>query len=312
MSYLDELKKNRGKSLEDLNKRLAADKSKKAERQEDDRFWQPTTDKAGNAFSVIRFLPRTSLEVFPFVQEIKHNFNNPANKRYVNELCPTLFQKPCPICESNSVLWEAGNKGVVSGIDGKNGRKRIIKYISNILVVNDPAAPENNGKVKLYRYGSQIFKKWVALANPEEGSGDTPVDVFCPWGGANLKLKVVKVSGFPNYNESLFSAPAPIGTDEVIESVLSQMVDLSTIISPSHLKSYDELKEKLDHVLNVVAASSEEAEEVEEGPSENLAAAAGFKEEPVQKTVEAPPIAEKKIVEADQEVEDYFNNLTEE
>ena len=311
MSYLEQLKKNRGKSLDKLSSFVDPSQSKRAEKQEDDRFWQPTADKAGNAFAVIRFLPEGPTHPFPFVQEIKHNFNNPANKRFVNELCPTLFKQPCPICESNKVLWDAGNEAVVRGVGGKNGRKRIVKFISNILVVNDPANPENNGKVKLFRYGSQIFNKLIALAQPKEGSGDEAIDIFSPWDGANFKLTVAKVAGFPNYNESSFSRQSVLGTDEEIEAILSRMHDLSSVVSEKQLKSYDELKKRLDYVLNATTPVVEDDEEVVEedvAVMEKVLASTGFKEEPVKKVVD-PQLAEQK--EEDSEVESYFDKLTE-
>ena len=46
--------------------------------QDDDRFWRPNVDKAGNGFAVIRFLPAPAGEDVPFVRLFDHAFQGPG------------------------------------------------------------------------------------------------------------------------------------------------------------------------------------------------------------------------------------------
>ena len=47
------------------------------------------------------------------------------------------------------MLW---NRGDDAGKDQARKQKRRLLYISNVYIVKDPANPENEGQVKLYRY----------------------------------------------------------------------------------------------------------------------------------------------------------------
>ncbi len=51
-------------------------------------------------------------------------------------------------------------------------------YVSNILVVNDPKHPENNGKVFLFRYGFTIAQKIKDMTDPPEEFAMFSID---PW-----------------------------------------------------------------------------------------------------------------------------------
>ena len=63
-----------------------------------------------------------------------------------------VLNKPDPVSELNAELWKTG---LDSDKDTVRKQKRRLTYTSNILVVNDPAHPENNGKVKLFKFGNR-------------------------------------------------------------------------------------------------------------------------------------------------------------
>jgi hypothetical protein len=71
------------------------------------------------------------------------------------------------------------------------------------------------------------------------------------WTGQNFKLKCKKVAGYPNYGESAFMNPTPVAkSDEEIEAIWKSEYSLKEFKDPSKFKSYDELKTRLDEVLN--------------------------------------------------------------
>ena len=64
----------------------------------DNRFWQPTVDKAGNGMAIIRFLPTPECdgeEAKPFVKLYSHGFKDVGG--WYIENCPTTIGKDCPV-----------------------------------------------------------------------------------------------------------------------------------------------------------------------------------------------------------------------
>lgn len=215
------------------------------DRKDDNRFWQPTVDKAGNGSAIIRFLPPKQGEDVPWVRTWNHGFQGPTGKWYIENSLTTLGQTD-PVSELNSELW---NSGIESNKDIARKQKRRLTYISNILVIKDPSNPANDGKVFLYKYGKKIFDKIKDLLQPQF-EGEDPVNVFDFWEGANFKLLIQNVEGYRNYDKSKFDNPSPIAkSDEAIEAIWSQEHSLSEFLDAKNFKSYEQLKQRLDFVL---------------------------------------------------------------
>lgn len=146
MSSFANLKRNRS-SLEKLTKAIESSTQSTDAKKEDDRFWQPEVDKAGNGMAVIRFLPVSQKDsedesALPWVRIFKHGFQGPGG--WLIDDCLTTLNEKCPVCSSNSVLW---NSGIEANKQIARDRKRKLNYIANILVVSDPKNPENEGQV---------------------------------------------------------------------------------------------------------------------------------------------------------------------
>lgn len=256
---LAQLKKASKSNLQKLTEQLEKVTTKQSI-QVDDRLWYPDVDKAGNGFAIIRFLPEAEGEEVPFVRRYSHGFQqNPVAKTgpWLIENCPTTLgsDHPCPVCEHNTVLWNQGEKAKVTQ------QKRQLSFYSNVLIVSDPANPENNGQVKLFRYGKKIFDKLVKASKPNPALGEEPFNPFDPWTGANFRIIIGKVEGRRNYDESKFDAPAPIGTDQEIEVVWKQQYPLQPFIAPDQFKSYDALKARLVLVLGEAASDEPDVDD---------------------------------------------------
>lgn len=263
------LKKNSGnlstlvKEIEKLNA--------PAEKQEDNRYWQPEVDKAGNGVAIIRFLPAPAVDgedSLPWVRIWNHGFKGPTGKWYIENSLTTFGQKD-PVAEYNSQLWNSTNDDNSPARKQAREQKRRLTYISNIYVVSDPKNPENEGKIFLYRYGKKIFDKISLLMNPEF-DGDEAINPFDLWNGANFKLKIRMVEGYRNYDMSGFASPSPLLDDDgAMEKIWNQEYSLKELIDPKNFKSYDELKKKLDDVLELSTkprASVAEVKPVTETP----------------------------------------------
>ena len=210
----------------------------------DDRLWKLECDKANNGYAVIRFLPAPDGEDLPFVKLYSHAFQGTGG--WLIDSCLTTLNQKCPVCEHNSGLW---NSGIDSNKEVARKQKRKLTYVSNIYVVKDPANPENEGKVMLYKYGKKIFDKITAAMQPEF-EDESPIDPFDFWQGANFKLKAKNVAGYRNYDSSEFTTPGPLlDDDDAMEALWKKEYSLSEFIAPDQFKSYDELKKRLDSVL---------------------------------------------------------------
>ncbi len=148
--------------------------------------------------------------------------------------------------EYNTTLW---NNGTDAGKELARKQKRKLTYVSNIYVVKDPANPENEGKVFLYKYGKKIFDKITTAMQPEF-EDEEAIDPFDFWQGANFKLKAKNVAGYRNYDSSEFAAvSALLDDDEAMEGIWKKQYSLEEFVAPDQFKSYDDLKKRLDYVL---------------------------------------------------------------
>ena len=233
----------------------------------DDRFWKPTVDEGGNGYAVVRFLPAAEGQELPWVRYWDHFFKGPSGQWYIEKSLTTIGQND-PVSELNTRLW---NSGIEDDKDTARKQKRRLHYVSNILVVQDPSNPANNGKVFLYDFGKKIFDKIMDKMQPEF-PGEEPVVPFDFWNGADFQLKIRNVAGYRNYDKSEFKAPSALyEADEVkLEATYNQMFDLGEFTAPTSFKPYDELKGRLEVVLgtavgaNAVAATANVSQTAEE------------------------------------------------
>jgi len=304
MTSFANLKRNRS-SLEKLTKAIetSTNQSENSNSSEDNRFWKPEVDKAGNGMAVIRFLPAPAVDgddALPWVRYFDHGFQGPGGW-YIENSLTTLGQKD-PVSEYNSTLW---NSGIEANKDIARKQKRRLHYIANIFVVSDPSHPENEGQIRLYKFGKKIFDKITEAMNPEFAD-ETPVNPFDLWDGANFKLKIRNVEGYRNYDKSEFADKEPLldGDDERLEKLWQQEYSLKEFLQPKNFKSYEQLKARLDKVLgfdggDVVAKTR--AEDVAVGssmPEIDDDISSGLNQ------------VDSAIAESDEEL-DYFKNLAE-
>ena len=247
MSFAN-LKRNRD-SLDKLTKAIeTTTQNAEAGSKDDTRFWQPTVDKSGNGMAVIRFLPAPSVDGddgLPWVRRFDHGFQGPGG--WFIDNCLTTVGDKCPVCEHNSTLW---NSGIEANKEIVRKQKRRLSYVANIYVVSDPSNPENEGTVRLFKFGKKIFDKISEVMNPEFPD-ETPLNPFDLWEGANFKLKIRNVEGYRNYDKSEFADKALLldGDDAKLEAVYTKEHSLKDFTDKKHFKPYEQLKARLDKVL---------------------------------------------------------------
>ena len=296
MSFND-LKKKSKSGIDDLIKKM--EDQNKTKDYKDDRFWRPEQDKSGNGFAIIRFLPVVDGEDIPFVKIYNHAFQGTGGW-YIENCLTTLGQKD-PVGELNNQLW---NSGLESDKDLARIRKRKLTYTSNVYVVSDPANPQNEGKVFLYKYGTKIFEKIQEAVKPEFKDED-PMDPFDFWKGANFRIKIRKVGGFTNYDKSEFdSASVLLPDDAKLEIVWKSQHALLPFLDASNFKSYDELKTRLNVVLGGdIRGSAPNSTKTAEDVSEEM-----IEKKPSFKSKKAPV---EQSVDDESDALSYFQKLAE-
>jgi hypothetical protein len=233
-----------------------------------------------------------------------HAFQGPGGW-YIENSLTTLGQKD-PVSEYNRELWNSGSENDKETV---RKQKRKLNYYSNIYVVKDPANPQNEGKVFLFKFGKKIFDKITAAMQPEF-EDETPINPFDFWGGANFKLKIKKVAGYWNYDSSEFDRPSPLlDDDDALEAVWKQEYSLSELLAPDQFKSYEDLKKRLDYVLGTRGVPKYQDPEVMDEESDNDS----YSVDPTpRRSVE--PVAVAAGVDRDEDEEDalsYFARLAE-
>jgi hypothetical protein len=269
----------------------------------DDRLWKPEVDKAGNGYAVIRFLPAPNGEDLPWTRMYSHAFQGPGGW-YIENSLTTMNQKD-PVSEYNTQLW---NSGIDSDKETARKQKRKLSYYSNIYVVRDPANPQNEGKVMLYKYGKKIHDKILAAMQPEF-EDEEPINPFDFWAGADFKLKIKKVAGYWNYDSSEFARPGTLGdfSDDELEAIWTKEYSLEEISAPAQFKTYDELKKRLDYVLGVTKPASRPVVDEEVADEEEE-----YKPVPQDLKAELNSLSSKSSDEDDDDALSYFQRLAEE
>jgi len=295
------LKKARSSSFDKLNDQLQKMTSGSYSN-EDELYWKPDVDKAGNGYAVIRFLPAPQGEDMPFVRLWNHGFQGPGGW-YIENSLTTLGQDD-PVSEYNSELW---NSGIEANKEIVRKQKRRLSYISNILVVKDPANPQNEGQVFLFKYGKKIFDKLNDVMNPQFPD-EQPINPFDFWEGADFNLKIRKVEGYRNYDKSEFASPSPVsGDDAELEALWQKQHSLQEIIDPKNFKSYNELKAKLYKVLGLDGGSHAPTQTAEDDePAMDFTPK--FKERSAP-TMEEAPSPNSSVGDDDDDTLDFFKSL---
>ena len=292
--------KKQGSLLDKLNKEI--NKTEVTSGFIDDRLWKPQMGKEGIGSAIIRFLPPAKGNELPWAKVWSHAFQGPGGW-YIENSLTTIGQND-PVGEVNRTLW---NSGLDSDKEIARKQKRKLSYYSNIYVIKDPASPENEGKTFLYKYGKKIHDKIIAVMQPEF-DGETAINPFDFWQGADFNLRIKKVAGFWNYDSSVFGSPSTLGSfdDTKLEEIYNGLHDLNEFTAASNFKTYAELKKRLDTVLKGGSTSRIDEEELENE------IAAKFESQP-SPSVASPSIATPSpSVNADEDAFSYFDQLANE
>jgi hypothetical protein len=198
---------------------------------------------------VVRLLPNIKSPAESILHYYHHGWNSIATGQYASVTSPSTWGDRCPVSELYfKILREGSNEEKERA---KANLRRKENWLVNVLVVNDPKRPENNGTIKILRYGKQLDKIIQAAINGDD-SAEFGAKIFdLSPEGCNLRIKVELVSDkpgapkYPTYTASKFLSPSPVdGLDESkIQETYDSVHDLNSYVER---KTNEELKAFID------------------------------------------------------------------
>ena len=229
----------------------AITKKEQPKRYEDTRFWKIERDqKTGIGQAVIRFLPSLKEGELPWVERWTYFIR--TDRGVYSEVSLRTIGQPDPMGEYISKRW----KEAVTDHDKEQLKKAGLssprkEFIANVLIVNDVAHPENNGKVKLFKFGQQIYDKIIRKAEaPAFEGAEGNVNVTDWINGADFHLYIYTKDKYPTYERSEFMSCKPIGDDQKILDIANAMYDLQEFVDPEKLKDRATLEARINYLFN--------------------------------------------------------------
>jgi len=250
--------------------------------------------KAGNTYTV-RLLPYAKDASKTFFHYYNHGWNSYATGQYVQTLSPQTFGERDPISEERFRVLRTGSEEEKKKMQAI---RRLEKWLVNIYVVDDPANPDNNGKVKILRYGKQLQKIITEAIEGEDAEEFGPRIFDLGSDGASLKIKVEDQGGFPTYVSSRFTTAGKLNLSEEDQKGLYEKVfKLDEVFT---LKSSDDLKAMLNE--HYYCKTGDEVEETNTQSTTNV----------VSEPVAAEPVAAGASAEStttDEDIDDLLKDL---
>jgi hypothetical protein len=210
----------------------------------------------GNTYTV-RLLPYAKDPSKTFFHYYIHGWTSFSSGQYVQAVSPQTFNERDPISEER---FRVLRNGTETEKEKMQAVRRSEKWLVNVYVVEDPTNPENNGTVKLLRYGKQLQKIIMEAIEGEDAEEFGPRIFDLGPEGVSLKVKVEQQGDYPTYVSSRFTSSGKVNlSGEEQEQIYKKAFNLEEVFT---IKTYDELKQMMDE--HIYAAS--------EAPKPNVSA----------------------------------------
>lgn len=281
--------------------------------QGDPNLWKLDVDKAGNGAAVIRFLPYQTSGM-QWAKVHRHWYKNKITNKVFNEYSAQTWGDIDLTAKFCIWLYRKGEvyKDLWKDIKASES------YFANIYVVSDPAKKENEGKVKVLKFGYTILSKIKNAAMPAIAS-EQPRNIFHPIDGCEFKFIQKKKADYANYDDSGFrDISVPLAsTNEKMEEILSTTINVTEEYASEKFRKSDQaLFEMLDNVMERNSAWQEFCAEsgYESKYSKNVSAVTKQPKKPVIENDDIPfdtdlPATTEAGGNADEEYEKLMRSL---
>ena len=194
----------------------------------------------GHTYTV-RLVPNLEEPKKTFFHYFNFGWESYATGEYVQFVSPSTWGERDPIAEGRLRLLK---HGTVEQVEKAKKLMRRENWFVNVYVINDTNDPENNGKVKILRYGKQLQKIMDEAMNGEDADefGERIFDLSPE--GCSFKIKVERQGEYQTFVSSRFASSGEIpgvGEDKKkMEAIYNSVHDLDDVLK---VLSFDELEE---------------------------------------------------------------------
>lgn len=191
--------------------------------------------KAGNTY-VLRLLPNINSLKDSFYHYYVHGWNSFSTGEYVSAVSLQTIGQTDPIAIERFRIKKTGTEEEKSKAEQVKWQEQ---WFVNVYVVDDPVTPENNGTVKVMRFGKKLNKLVMAAISGDDSDEFGPRVFDLSANGCNLKLRAEKQGEYVSYDSSRFTSPTDLGLSEERQKEIYNSIHELAAINP--LKSEDEI-----------------------------------------------------------------------
>jgi hypothetical protein len=215
----------------------------------------------------VRLVPNPNSPKETIFHYYNHAWTSNATGKFIMALCPTTFGETCPI---DSYYLKTYRTGTESEKAAASVLSRKENWMVNVYVVSDPENPDNEGKVKILRYGKELAKIIQSAIEGDDAEEFGIEKVFDTVNGSTLRIKCESRTGerkgnkqFITYASSKFLSPSKLEISEAqLEQIYSSVHDLKSVNKQT---TPAEMQRLLDeHFFNLTTGSQEDDSEDEE------------------------------------------------
>ncbi len=231
-------------NLNDLFNLSADDLIQKSESKTTDR-WNPSADKGkeGVYSAVVRFIAWHENPKKSIMKKWTCWLVDPLTDkgRYVD--CPSSIGQKSPL---QDIYWKLKKSESVAEQKLADKFSRRQSFAALVQIIKDDNAPDTVGKVFVWNFGVKIYNKIQEQMQPEFGTPHIPFDLF---EGKPFHVKITKVAGYNNYDNSRFlDNPHPImvegtkmsKTPEDMEKIIEFLKSSSPNLSKYDFQDWDD------------------------------------------------------------------------
>ena len=257
----------------------------------------------GNTYQV-RLVPNPNSPKETIFHYYNHAWTSNSTGKFITALCPTTFGESCPIDAYYLKTYRTGTESEKSSaavLSRKEG------WMVNVYVVSDPSNPENEGKVKILRYGKELAKIIQSAIEGDDAEEFGVEKVFDIANGSTLRIKCESRTGnrggktqYVTYSSSKFLSPSPVEVN--LDEVYTGVHDLKSVNKQT---SPAEMQRLLDeHFFNLTTGSP-----VEEDDEDNQAVTINVPTSVSVEVKEEAAVSSKQDDETDESTDEKLKKL---
>lgn len=191
--------------------------------------------KAGNTY-VLRLLPNINSLKDSFYHYFVHGWNSFSTGEYVSAVSLQTIGQTDPIAVERYRIKKNGSEEEKAKAEQVKWQEQ---WFVNVYVIDDPVTPENNGTVKVMRFGKKLNKLVMSAISGDDSDEFGPRVFDLSANGCNLKLRAEKQGEYVSYDSSRFTSPTDLGLSEERQKEIYNSIHELAAINP--LKSEDEI-----------------------------------------------------------------------